>query len=89
MYCSSECNKRSQTLRSYGITPEIYAEHEKRGCAICGGFKMNEGKEKLAIDHDHETGKFRGLLCSDCNSYRVGMNTVETAERVLEYLSHS
>jgi hypothetical protein len=34
-------------------------------CAICGGDCMT-GKS-LAVDHDHDTGKIRGLLCQRCN----------------------
>lgn len=31
-------------------------------CVICG-----EESTRLAVDHDHKTGQFRGLLCSECN----------------------
>lgn len=34
-------------------------------CAICGG--INDRGYRLAVDHNHETGKIRGLLCSKCN----------------------
>lgn len=30
-------------------------------CYICGS------KKKLCVDHDHKTGKIRGILCNDCN----------------------
>ncbi len=34
-------------------------------CAICGKVQVGH---RLSLDHDHETGKFRGLLCKPCNS---------------------
>ena len=36
-------------------------EQEKKGCEICGSFN------RLCIDHDHETGRPRGILCQGCN----------------------
>lgn len=54
-------------MRQYGITAERFREMERdqKGlCAICG----TRGRHKrLALDHDHTTGRIRGLLCSDCN----------------------
>ena len=35
-------------------------------CAICGKSEKN-CKQRLCIDHNHDTGKFRGFLCSNCN----------------------
>ncbi len=60
--------------KKYGITPEQYDEllALQRGvCAICGQperSKTRNGHVKaLAVDHDHETGEVRGLLCDNCN----------------------
>lgn len=58
----------------YGITEEEYNElHTKQGgvCAICGKpetMKQKGTLKHLAVDHDHETGKIRGLLCTKCNA---------------------
>ena len=56
-------------LKKYNLTPEKYAEllnAQKGVCAICGGVNKKDGN--LNIDHDHETGRVRGLLCHNCNS---------------------
>lgn len=37
-------------------------------CAICGVKDENILPKGLAVDHDHETGKVRGLLCTNCNN---------------------
>ncbi|KKN26953.1 hypothetical protein LCGC14_0869490 [marine sediment metagenome] len=35
-------------------------------CAICGTHS-SELDQALSVDHDHSTGKVRGLLCNSCN----------------------
>jgi len=56
------------TLRKkYGITQEQWQEAFKRQggkCAIC---HCAQRYQSLAVDHDHKTGKVRGLLCVQCN----------------------
>jgi|SRR6266576_5149635 len=41
-------------------------------CAICGYSKRTAKDKRLSVDHDHATGKVRGLLCSQCNT-AIGM----------------
>jgi translation initiation factor 2 beta subunit (eIF-2beta)/eIF-5 len=61
----------------HDITMEEYYRlyNEQNGlCAICGKPESQKMKGKLAnlaVDHDHKTGKVRGLLCFKCNT-RLG-----------------
>ena len=61
---------RDTNLRvAYGISLADYNEtlkEQDNGCAICGKTSVEEGK-RLSVDHDHETGQIRGLLCMHCN----------------------
>ncbi len=55
----------------YGITLKDYEflyEKQKGCCAICGRHS-SEFKRRLAVDHNHKTGKVRGLLCVNCNRF--------------------
>ena len=57
--------------KRYGIDlKETYAELiEKQGgkCACCGCDESKQ-KRKFSVDHEHDTGKVRGLLCTNCNT---------------------
>jgi hypothetical protein len=69
------CRNSREAARRYGVTvDEVLALSEAQGhrCAVCkthkddlvhGTFKHNP----LVIDHDHRTGRVRGLLCPTCN----------------------
>jgi len=65
-----ELHRRYALKRIFGITPEQWTEMfgDQNGCcAICGRPQM-DFKKRFHVDHDHETGKVRGLLCYRCNS---------------------
>ncbi len=58
-----------QRLRKYGITPADYEVLNVRAgglCEICEG--LNDNGQRLAVDHCHDEGHVRGLLCSKCNT---------------------
>jgi hypothetical protein len=62
---------RTQSARRIGLDPDIveayYQEHN--GCCDICGEGISDGRfTRLSIDHDHETGKFRGMLCNSCNN---------------------
>lgn len=74
-----------RTCKKVGITIDQYYEtitSQDGLCAIC-----KRQPDKFCIDHDHQTGKFRGLLCSPCNIALGGFeDKVELVESALEYL---
>lgn len=52
----------------YGITLEDYNQLLKEQnyvCKICG--EIDKNGNDLSVDHNHKTGKIRGLLCMKCN----------------------
>jgi hypothetical protein len=57
-------------MRLYGLTLDQYDAlvAEQRGlCAICGEPPAKGRGRRLVVDHDHQTGEIRGLLCGLCN----------------------
>jgi hypothetical protein len=68
-----EYGRRSILKKRYGITADQYDKmiiDQNNGCAICGSTEMGGRGEatRLAVDHNHKTGKVRGLLCTSCNN---------------------
>lgn len=69
--CKARLAKKDRAASSFGIRHglgfyEYLTEHSKQKgrCAICGERSM----KRFVVDHDHETGKYRGLLCGLCNT---------------------
>lgn len=56
------------------------------GCAICGK-TPGENRRRLAVDHDHKTGRVRGLLCNSCNVGIGHLREGKHFEAAKEYLS--
>ena len=84
--------RRAYRLRSYyGITENDYETLltcQGGRCAICHT-GSNGSRAKFDIDHNHQTGKVRGLLCSHCNR-ALGFirDQPETAISMAKYLRH-
>jgi hypothetical protein len=57
------------------IYDELLAKQQGR-CAICRALPTTR---QLALDHDHKTGKARGLLCTGCN---IGVGSLERFNRL-------
>ena len=78
--------KNRRLVQRYGITIEDYNRilAEQKGlCAICG----NVPTTRFHVDHDHATGKVRGLLCVACNmALGLFKDNPRLLERSIEYL---
>lgn len=80
--------------RMYGITLDDYnvmLKYQNGVCAICYGTfsgTNQHGAKKLAVDHCHETGVVRGLLCENCNR-GIGMfkHRTDLLQSALDYIS--
>lgn len=77
--------------RTYNMTLADYnvlLEDQDGTCAVCEGANADSVKNKrLTVDHDHRTGKVRGLLCFTCNTSigKLG-DTYEALQRAADYL---
>ncbi len=63
-----QCVNDKATIRRYGISLNDYdlmLEEQGGVCAICG--TDDPRASRFHIDHNHGTGKVRGLLCATCN----------------------
>jgi len=69
------CIKETALKRKYAMTADVYwnlFDQQKGKCAICGVHEKTLGNRSdrpkvLAVDHCHESGEIRGLLCGKCN----------------------
>jgi len=63
--------EKDKSLRlNYGITLDQWNEMfdlQGRQCAICGSTKPNHASGQFVVDHCHEFGQVRGILCGSCN----------------------
>jgi len=78
--------------KQYGISTHQFAElleFQGGGCAICAK-PIENIRRRMNIDHDHETNKVRGILCTGCNTGigHLGDNT-EGLKRALYYLENT
>lgn len=84
--------RNQRLLKEYGISLADYiAMREGQGgvCAICQK-KCPKNGDTLSVDHDHDTGYVRGLLCNTCNN-ALGRfkDDPELLRRALSYLERA
>lgn len=86
--CASSAAHARRLESNYGISPEEYQrifQIQGGRCAIC---RNRPRSIRFAVDHDHQTGQNRGILCKRCNHDLLGgaHDSVELLWRALTYL---
>jgi hypothetical protein len=79
----------ARRLRRYGLTDaQVVRICTARCCDLCQ--RPLKAWRKTHVDHDHATGRFRGVLCAGCNTGLGHLgDTVAGLRRALKYLSRS
>ncbi len=76
-------HKAYQRKRNYNLTTEEYdvkLHFQNYSCAICNIHRDDYSKD-FAVDHCHETGKVRALLCNNCN---VGLGFFKDSSSIIK-----
>ena len=84
-------SKKYSLKSKYNLTEEDYQElliKQNHKCAICGIDQEELPNKKLYVDHDHETGQVRELLCHNCNvSLGLLKESVFTLTNAIAYIN--
>ena len=83
-------NRRIWIERIYGKSLEEIEnikQEQQNCCALCGDLLDEKDNQKVHIDHDHKTGKVRGILCRWCNT-GLGQfrDSIERLGKAIAYL---
>jgi Recombination endonuclease VII len=80
--------RKSYLKKRWGLSVEEYqkmSEAQDHKCAICQ--QVETENRSMAVDHDHKTGKIRGLLCRPCNTSLAQFENTDSLSRAVEYLN--
>lgn len=82
---STDQKRKWNYMTRYGLSEKEVGElldKQCGKCAICGA-----EPKRVCVDHDHSTGKVRGILCHRCNILIGGWDDSEWKKKALEYLN--
>lgn len=93
----SERDRRHDLKRRYGLTLAEYHALLKKQRGVCRICRTPERElhhktkrvRALAVDHDHRTGRIRGLLCGKCNRAIGNLHSITLLKRAVTYLEQS
>ncbi len=85
-----QSSRKAHLKRCFGITLEEYnemLEKQNHVCGICGNYETCYRNKVLSVDHSHDTGHIRGLLCNTCNrALGLFKEDIETLTKAINYL---
>lgn len=84
---SKDVKRKWNLSTRYGISPDAWAalmQSQQGLCAIC-----QTPPTRPVVDHDHATGKVRGILCHGCNIKLPAVDDTEFLASALRYLGRS
>jgi len=83
----------AELKHKYGITLATYNQllnQQQHRCALCGTDSPGGNGKRFHVDHNHQTGKVRGLLCGNCNT---GLGQLKDSpkllRRAIQYLNEN
>ena len=86
-----ERDRKNSLKRKYNVTVEWYEAQLKKQngkCMICGTTESGGNSSAFHVDHNHETGQIRDLLCRPCNT-GIGLfkENTELLKKAIEYVN--
>jgi len=80
------CSRHYDMRRKYNVSDEWMMGHIDSACDICE-ITEEESYRPLMVDHDHKTGKIRGILCNNCN-LALGLlsDDPNRAQKLIDYI---
>lgn len=86
---AAEKAREQRLLKKYGLTIQAYNDLFKKQGGVCAICLRPPKTKRLHVDHDHKSGKVRGLLDYTCNRKLIGRYRYHQAwifERAWKYL---
>ena len=88
-----ESSRRSHLKRKYDITLEEYnklLKQQNNKCKICNSEETCQRNNFLSVDHEHSTGRIRGLLCNNCNrALGLFQDSMDVLHNAIMYLQNN
>lgn len=85
-YICIDCYNFRATRYYYPFYDDLVKIQGGEVCCLCSRTAKETGHRRLSVDHDHETGLVRGLLCYECN-WKIGQFTSDFGRKALLYIN--